>query len=319
MFENYGPQKWWIAKLPKYATQGFSYKYVIRPAANYRQAFSFHTFRVIIRHLKRSYKYWFYRCRELVEADLWLPAPPDNNPTVIKRAVLHCLYCVPTQVQLHHKRQPISVHPCSQYHICPFCASRVAEDMYRRFIRATTELKEIDANFIVSYRCERYVFPAKNFTDLGWDHAAFRENILRLRTQLQHEQTKYAKLSKELSTQTLGALWAVVPYPTDNGWTIDVRQLYLTRPKSKRPANRKRNSAELTHKSVSIVNTKQAVELLGEFVRYPSTLLTAHVELTAVVLHARRGLRLLNGAGKLYRKGRQARAQKEVRTAPDVP
>lgn len=319
MFEHYGPQKWWIAKLPKYPTQVFSYRYVIKPAANYRRAFAFHTFHVVIAHLKRAYKYWFYRCRELVCADLWLPTSPDNNATVIRRAVTHCLYCVPTQVLLHKNRIPLPVNPCSQYHICPFCASRLAEDLYRRLIRALDETRDTSANLLATYRCERYFVPARNFEDTGWSNTQFRLHIAKLASYLRDERIRYQKISKELSTQTLGSLWSVVPYPVDNGWMVEIRQFYLTHPKAKRPANRKRNSSTLTHLTANTRNVKQVINLLGEFVTYPRTLLTAHVELTAVVLHARRGLRLLNGTGQLYRKGRKPSAEKEIKSAPSVP
>lgn len=319
MFEKYGPQKWWIAHFPKYATQAFSYKHVICPAANYRRPFAIHTFRVIIGHLKRAYRYWFYRCRELVSSDLWLPVAPDNNQTVIHRAVLHCLYCVPTQVLLHKNRQPIKVKPCNQYHICPFCASRAAEDLYRRVIRATEGFKETNVNVLASYRCEQYLVPAKNFSDLGWDAAQFHENIAFLRKHLKSERLRYLKLTKELSTQTLGSLWSVNILPADAGWHIEVRQFYLTNMQSRRPSNRKRKSAVLTQRSANIRDTKQMLDLLGAFVRYPGTLLTAHVELTAVALHARRGLRLLNGTGQLYRQGRETTEKAEIKTDAHVP
>lgn len=320
MFENFAPQKWWIAKLPKFATQVFSYKYVIKPAANYKKRkFAFNTYHVILAHLKRSYLFWFNRCRELVVNDLWLPTAPDNNATVIRRAVAHCLYCTPTHVVLHKNKKPLPVNPCSQYQICPFCASRVAEDFYRRLMRAMKTLKTSDGRATATYRCEKYLVPAKNFTDMGWSGKDFQANIVKLREVLRVERERYLKISKELSTQTLGALWAVVPYPADNGWVIEVRQFYLTYPQSKRPANRKRNSAELTSESVNIRNTRQVVNLLGNFVTYPASLLTAHVELTAAVLHARRGLRLLNGTGQLYRKGRATKKETDTRSDFHVP
>jgi hypothetical protein len=320
LFENFGPQKWWIAKLPKFATQNFSYKYVIQPAANYKKRkFAFNTYRVVLAHLKRAYRYWFYRCRELVCNDLWLPTAPDNNATVIRRAVAHCLYCTPSHVVLHKNKKPIPVNPCSQYQICPFCAARVAEDLYRRLMRALKTLKTSGATAWATYRCERYEVAAKGFADTGLSAAEFQAHVKKLREVLADERVRYQKISKEVGTQTLGALWAVVPYPADTGWVVEIRQFYLTYPQSRRPANRKRNSSELTSQSINIRNTKQVINLLGNFVTYPASLLTAHAELTAVVLHARRGLRLLNGTGQLYRKGREAKKEETIRTAAHVP
>lgn len=318
-FERYGLQDWWVSKAPRHRAQDFSYKYVIQPAANYKKQFAFHTFRVMLRHLKRAYAYWFYRCREMACRDLWLPTVPDNNMTVIHNAVKHCLYCLPSQVLLHKNKKPVQVNPCSQYAICPFCASRQAEEFYRRFMRARKTLIARETPAAVTYRCSTYFVPAKHFTTNGWSQKHAIDGTKQLHEILDRERIKYAQIAKELSTVTKGSFWRVVAYPHEFGWQVEVRQLYLTTPKSRHPFSRPRKSATTFLQSASVMKYKPAVKLLGMFVAYPPTLLTGYVELTAAMLNARRGLRLFNGTGQLYRRGRKRAEKKEVPTAPNVP
>lgn len=318
-FERYSPQDWWVSKIPRHRAQMFSYKYVIQPAANYRRTFAFHTFRVVIKHLFRAYKFWFYRCKDMACRDLWLPTPPDNNPTVLHRAVKHCLYCVPTQVLLHKKFVPISVKPCNQYRICPFCASRFAEDVYRRFVRARKAVLELDPDASVTSRVETYRVKARGFTKDGWAAKTAIIGTRELAAVLRHERDKYQKIAKELSVHTYGAFWNVVVFPREMGWQVEVRQLFITPAKSAKPANRKRKSATLNTATAKLRDYDPAIKLLGVLVGYPGELLTGYAELTAASLNARRCLRLFNGTGQLYRKGRTGAPKEEPPLGPSIP
>lgn len=312
-------QDWWVSKISRHRAQMFSYKYVIQPAANYTRTFGFHTFKILIRHLLRAYRYWFYRCKDMTCRDLWLPSPPDNNATVLHRAVKHCLYCLPTQVLLHKNRVPVKVHPCNQYRICPFCASRFAEDVYRRFMRARETLLDSAPNALVTYRVESFYIPAQHFDANGWTRMTALAQTKKLAGTLRRERAKYLKLAKDLRSVTLGSLWQLVVFPKNCGWTVEIRQLYITTPKSPRPAHRRRKSGALRFQSVKLREYRLALELLGEFVKYPGELLTGYAELTAAALNARRGVRLFNGTGQLYRKGRKKTSRPETAIAPNIP
>jgi len=318
-FDKYYPHKWWITKLLRYRTQRFSYGHVIKPAANYRRARGVGTFTGTLRYLHRAHRMWFNRCKELVCRDLWLPTTPDNSTAMLHRAVRYCLYCLPSQAQLERKHKVLKVQPCSQNAICPFCASRSAEDIFRRFIRARRFILRISPSAVVTYRVEKFRIPSKGLTEDGWSHSAAMTATRTLAAVLRQEQVRYKRLTKELSVHTLGSLWELIASPDGFGWQIEIRQFFISAPNARRPSSRKHKLSIVVSSSTKLREYQNAVDLLGEYVKYPSTLLTGYAELTAIVLNSRHGLRLCNGTGQLYRVGRKATEKKETRILEDVP
>jgi hypothetical protein len=145
----------------------------------------------------------------------------------------------------------------------------------------------------------------EDFDIVGWDVNNVYENAGILRELLKNEKRKYKQIRRQLQRKTYGSLWRVVVNPIDEGWDIQVRQFFITRPKAKRPVTRTRKSSTpIFLQSAPTTNFSATMTLLGQFVRYPSGLLTSYAELTASVFHSRNNLRLSNATGCLYKRGR---------------
>jgi hypothetical protein len=210
--------------------------------------------------------------------------------------------------------------PCGRSSICPFCAARSAEDLYQRVSRAIKKLRKTGKVLIATCRITTYTVAAPDFDALGWTPENVFANARELRYILKLERKKYGKIRRQLKQHTFGSLCRIVINPTDSGWEIQIRQFFITRPKSKRPANRPKKSATLFLQSAKITDFQATMELLGKVVEYPSGFLLSYVELTAAALNARNGLRLNNATGCLYKRGRVKKARPpEPPPLPCVP
>ena len=140
-----------------------------------------------------------------------------------------------------------------------------------------------------------------------------------LRKLLIKELHNYKKIRRDLSRDTYGSSWLVVVNPIDAAWEIQIRQLFIARPRARKPVSRAKNSSAIFLQSAKITNINQVIDVAGAFVEYPRGLLTSYAELTATALHARTNLRLYNATGCLYRRNTAKKAEKETRILPDVP
>jgi hypothetical protein len=312
--EDFHLRRWRIDAVPRFASQLFAHRYVIIPAANIVRVKTL-TPTLIKARLKRVHKYWFRRVKELVSRDLWVPSPAINSQTVQHASIKRCLYCRPTSITYKWRNNEPNIQLCGRPSICPFCASREAEDLYRRlsqFIRKRNNKKQA---FIATCRIATYFLPARDFAENGWSDESVLSHSKELRLLLQSEIVKYKKIRRQLKTQTIGSLWRVVLNPLNEGWEVQVRQFFITRPNARRPVNRAKKSATIFLQSAKIADFKATMAVLGEFVRYPSGLLLGYVELTAAALNARDKLRLRNGTGCLYKRKRFKKTEK---TTPDA-
>lgn len=318
MFDDYVMPTWPIAKIPRYASQIFSYRHVIVPAANIQTNPQNPTNELIKKRVQRASRYWFKRVQELANRELWLPTPGYSAIDVQHASVRRCLYCRPSIVTY---RGDIHVKPCGRPEVCPFCAARKAEDMFKRVSRNLRSLKKRQDNVIAVCRIESYPVYAKDFSTRGWD----KENVFKNAKWLQEiciaEQRKYKNINRQLKEKTFGSLWRLVIDPTDDGWQIQIRQFFLVRPKAQRPVNRAKKSAAIFLQSAKIESSKDTLDVLGKYVEYPSGLLVSYAELTAAALLAKTGMRLNYATGVLYRKGRvkKPRTFEEARVLPFVP
>jgi hypothetical protein len=289
------------------------------PAANKTRKSRAVRTRSIIKRLKQSHRNWFMRVKELVLRKLWTPASEYLTEDSQKSAVKRCMYCMPTTVEHEAVRGPVNLRLCGRPDICPFCYGRRAEDLFRRFVRASATLRKTQSKLIVTCRIATYIVPAKKFTEIGWSQENMFDNAGILRRLLTTEIANYKKISRKLARDTEGSAWRIVTNPIDTGWEIQVRQLFITRPRAARPVNRAKKSATIFLQSAKLTDTDAAIDIVGAFVEYPRGLLTSYAELTAAVLHARTGLRLNNATGCLYRRNTKKRIQEEQKFLPDVP
>lgn len=316
MFEHYRSIKWKIRSVSWFASQKFAYRYVILPATNSRRKHVRLSSRRVKAKLRRAHRMWFNRLRELVLRGLWLPTP-DYNATIVKQSsVKRCMYCPPTNVTFYYQSD---LRLCGRRHICPFCFSRESEELYRRVSKAIREMRKRNVAAKIYCRVEKYVVTARDFDARVWTPEQLLDHVDELRHLLILEQARFKKIRRALKQKTFGSLWRVVINPIDSGWEVQIRQLFLTRPKASRPINRAKKSAAIFLQSASVQDFKSCVAVLGEFVSYPSGLLTAYAEFVAVSLRARESLKLLAGTGCLYGKTYRPKKDPPPESLPFLP
>lgn len=318
MFEDYKMPNWSVARVPRYSSQMFAYRHVIVPAANVKRNPQNPPNAVIKKRAQRAGRYWFKRVQELASRDLWLPSPGYSAIDVQHASVRRCLYCRPSIMVYNGDAE---LKPCGRPVICPFCAARKAEDLYKRVTRNLRTLKKREKSVIAVCRVDSYPVLARDFSEFGWDKENVIENAQELRAICRAEQQKYKNINRQLKEKTLGSLWQLAINPVDDGWQIQIRQFFLVRPKDRRPVNRAKKSSTIFLQSAKISPSKNVFEVLGKYVEYPAGLLTSYAELTAAALIAKDGLRLNYATGILYRCGikKMAEESKEARILPFVP
>lgn len=305
MFDLFYPRRWRIKFVQRFRSQVFAYRHVIIPAVTHKRKFLSLKPESIRKRLWRAHLLWFNRIKELACRELWFPSPRYNSLQTKKASVQRCMYCRPTNLVYRWPRGEVELRLCGRFNSCPFCSARAAEDLYKRVSRAIKGLQKRGVFAIATCRIVTYKITAADFAQSGWDIANVYANAEKLRELLKGEQYKYKKLRKQLRAQTFGSMWRVVVNPVDDGWEIQIRQFFITRPRARRPVNRARKASAIFLQSAKINDFQATMELLGCFVKYPSGLLTSYVELTAAVFHARNNLRLTNATGCLYQRGRK--------------
>jgi len=311
VFEQYCLKRWSVKYVSRFKSQMFAYRYVILPAANTRRPPSNTDSSTIMARLRCAQRLWFNRLKELVSRQLWIPTPEFNSVTSQHATIKRCLYCRPTNVVFYWPRNESHLQLCNRRSICPFCAAREAEEIYRRVSAAVVKYRRLGVKTKVFYRCATYTLTAREFSQTDWDDDHVSDHAAEMRQLLLQERKKYRALAVKLKKSTLGSLWRVVVNPVATGWEIQIRQFFIVTPKAKRPVSRAKKSAAIFLHSAPGGDSKSVLALLGRFVSYPTGLLTSYAEFTAVFLHARRDIRLIAGTGCLYAKNRKKRAAKE--------
>lgn len=319
MTENWYLRRWRVARAPKFAAHLFAYRFVLVPAANKVCKFGAVRTRTLIARARQAHRNWRNQLRQLFTRNLWSPGSFFLSRDLQLASVSRCLNCRPTIFKYYWRKNKEIINPCGRFAICPFCYARRAEDLYRRVVRAIVGLQKTTNNAIVTCRIETYAIAAPDFAESGWDDAHLPRNALLVRKALISELLKYRKIKRELARKTYGSAWTVVVNPIDAGWEIQIRQLFITTPRARKPVNRAKKSATIFLHSAKITNVDEAANVAGFFVEYPRGLLLGYTELVAAALHARENLRLYNATGCLYRRNTAKKAEKETRILPDVP
>jgi hypothetical protein len=205
--------------------------------------------------------------------------------------------CRPSCVFFHGGNEK-RIRPCKRHKVCPFCWARVASLVYRRFKHRVRRSRVVHDDTILTCRVISQHVPVIGFHSAGGlspdDTLA---NIKQLRSVIDKYKLEYQHLSKQLQRVTKASAWRVVVDPQEDGWHVEIRQLLMAKPKTRLPLVRVR-SAKTTFLESAKTTDDDAVELLiGQFVQYPTGLLTTYSELTAVYLNAAHSARLVSGTG----------------------
>lgn len=263
------------------------------------------------RRIRRTQLLWHCRLRDLVTNGLWYPGPIDDL-TTFYLTLQRMVRCRPTVCWFKDsKKTPIK--PCGRAHFCPFCAARFAHKIYLLVTAACERAVAKNATAKLTYREIEFLLPAVGFENYGMPAPAMAENAKQLRQTLIAVIQLRKKISKALQRKTNGSLFNVVIDPLDKSWRVSVRQLILSNGRDKKPFIRMRSARTAYLKTVNANDITAVRKMIGKFVLYPNGLLCGYVELAAIALRIRHGLRVVVGTGlftkKEYLRGEKSKAQ----------
>lgn len=267
--------------------------------------------------------------------------PHDFEPNKALRAFKLCAECWPTLMiyppALQHAR---TFKSCGHSNFCPACWAAIAMRQYQQFRSTINAIMRQGARgrvCVTPYITEQFV-PA-SFSDL--ETSAGSDEIAAACLILRHEIGRYKKLiarqRKHVQRTTFGAYWHIVPIPAERGWRLQFRQLFLSPPEKSPPVGRVRfcgTRVVMRSRTIALSGGKNwqarkldeaetsINEMMVEFLRYPSELLTEHIDLAAAALHATAKQRMLGGYGAARSVGsnllKKMRKQDQERQAADA-
>jgi hypothetical protein len=234
-----------------------------------------------------------------------------------------CAQCCPTVMiyppVLQTRRKFKS---CGHSNFCPSCWCAIAMRQYQQFklvLNAFLQQGPAAQIYVTPYITEQFV---ENSAISPHEHAT-PEAAAEAIVLLQHEIDRYKRLIGQHSRQariqrnTVSAYWRIVPIPAERGWRLQFRQLFVTLSDKRIPNDRIniRNTRTVLNKTLRLCGGKnwrerwldetenKLDEMLLEFLRYPSELLTEDIDLTAAALNATAKQRMVGGYGKFRSAG----------------
>lgn len=314
--------KWAVAKVGRTKSQSFAIEFTL---GLYRKSG-----RRAVHRTNTFRKLWSRRLKELLARQLWTldtkgcqdPYHSDFDLKKFGLSFRRALCCRPAYLYYLRKKDHAINHqirPCWRTKICPFCFANISMDQYRYvkgFVNKRLKKHGNHTDLVAVCRVVRQFVPAYGFDPrVGCEADQVTRMIPGLKTAIDQHRKAYTKLtrSKQISRKTLGTLWRIVVIPREMGWDVETRQFVLCDRTVKRtPVVKIRGAKTVYNASLRISRKGKPAEefddafyeLFGEFCRYPKTLLTASVELTATYLRAVHRTRLLTGTGVFTKTGR---------------
>lgn len=275
----------------------------------------------VLRLTRRLRKQWALTLRELAARQLWAPTrnarcdpyAADFSEKQFTLSYKRCLNCRPAYAHYPSKTGDlIKIRSCWRCRICPFCWAGLAAAQYVAIKRALKVASKKHPKLVLTTRIVQQEVVATGWNPiLGLSAEELVPHIHKLRAVILKQQEAHSKLArtKKLQRGTIGSLWRIVVVPSNTGWFVQTRQIFLCPAKDKLPAVRIRDGQVVHLKSVKVnVHSPDFVDecrdILLPFCAYPVSMVKGYSELTAVVLHASARLRLFSGTGVLVKTGR---------------
>jgi hypothetical protein len=302
--EKYRIQRWRIKRVSGRVSALLALRYVLYPAANVRRLKSELTYNAVVKMVDRLHKLWFNRAKDIIARQLWCPGGMALRSADILtfRRVINCRpSCV-----FYKRGNKGKLRPCKRDRFCPFCWARTAAFGYRNFKHQLRQARRKQPNLALVYRVLSHKVPAAGFDVFtGYTPAQILAQAEKLRGVIEQHRELHKKLAKPLQRKTLGSAWRVVVNPIDDGWVVEVRQLFLWLPKKTLPLAHYPGTTETAIQSVCAHDDDAVLDTIGKFFEYPAGLMTTYLELVAVYLQASSNMRMLSGTG-LFRTAGQS-------------
>lgn len=314
--------RWAVAKVGRTKSQSFAIEFTL---GLYRKSG-----RLAARRTNTFRTLWSQRLKELLARQLWTldtkgcqdPYQPEFNLNKFGLSFRRAICCRPAYLYYLRKKDHSINHqirPCCRTKICPFCFANISMGQYRYvkgFVNKKLKKHGDHTDLVAVCRIVRQFVPAYGFDPrVGCDVDQVTRLVPGLKAAIDQHRKAYAKLKRgdQIRRGTLGTLWRIVVIPREIGWDVETRQFVLCdRAVKHTPVVKIRGAKTVYNASLRISRKGKPVEefddafyvLFGEFCRYPKTLLTANVELTATYLRAAHRTRLLTGTGVFTKTGR---------------
>lgn len=282
--------------------------------------------------VNRVGKLWVDRLWELGRHELWLyqqhlmPDQHNINPDKLSRAFAlyadcrcRCVAYMPPQ-SVKERYIDERRKPCNRSNFCPHCwamASARQCQRTREIINAYVAANQ-DSSISVTAQTSEYFFSSAGVGGLRFSTPEDRyAAIMSLRAEIEKCKRGLQRKHKTVQRNTLASAWRSLAVPAEDGWRIQLRQLFLTTGNKKPPLETfgRMRQVSLSSARVSGGHTweerKTKLDMdndvyacLMSFNKYPIELLTEDIELVGAYLNATAATRLLGGSGKLRRVGR---------------
>lgn len=294
--EKYKAKTWCITRASGRASAQFAIQRVLYPASGIRRHQFEMQHRYVLNMVHRLHKIWFRKVKDLIVNQFWCPGgmtTPGMSVLTFRR-VMHCRpSCV-----FYKNGNRGKIRPCRRDRFCPWCWARTAASAYRVYKKAIRSARKKNKRLVLTCRVIAHKIVADGFhsaTGYSPEQAFARAEALRV--VLEQHRDAYQVLSKQLQRKTLGSAWRVTANPCDDGWLIEVRQLFLRKAKQTVPLVRYPGAKTAFRKSVDVRNDNAVFEIMGRFFEYPAGLMTNFSELAAVYLQASSNIRISSGTG----------------------
>jgi hypothetical protein len=289
--------QWWrIARVSGRTSNRFAVRYVSFPASNMRRHRHEMKHRRVINMLHRLHRMWFGRVKTLITTRLWVPGDSlaRSSQALTFRRVLNCR---PSNVFFAQGNEN-KLRPCNRHNFCPFCWARMAALFYRRSKAAINQFRKTRDGLVLYCRVIAQEVPAPEYLFVG---TVEEPDMWRAATGLKDIFESYRELCgrshKQRQRKTVGSCWRLVVNPTEKGWTIELRELFLAKPGQRLPWATCRVARTIHNASTKLDDDGKIQDCLGRFMEYPKGLLVEYPELTATYLRASYGLRMASGTG----------------------
>lgn len=231
-----------------------------------------------------------------------------------------CCWCRPPGVIYPPKTQKKKIKSCGHYNYCPACWARVVEHQFRQYeklIEVMSAANQLSRLYATTHITEQFVPFIEIDPYEHADDAAYSRAIEMISRELGRYKRHLNKRWKQINRKTAASLWRLVPIAADNGWRIQLRQLFLTMPGVKPPVATIRGAQTVFKDTVLLTNavSDEAILSFIAFSMYPEEHLKEDLDLTSASLNAMAGQNMLGGGGKFRTAGKEliVRARKEAK------
>lgn len=229
------------------------------------------------------------------------------NQRSLMGAFKACCWCRPSGVIYPPKTQKKKMHFCGHFNFCPACWGRVVQrqfEQYEELVGIFRGSRRRDL-FAVTHITEEFV-PCDAIHPLQHaDDETYAEAVELVSKTLQRYKGYVSARQRSVRRNTAAALWRLVPFATEGGWLVQLRQFFLARSANRLPVISKRPSRVALHDEIELAGevTDEAVMAFISFSAYPRAHLTADLDLTSAALSAAAKQRMLGGSGKFRSAG----------------